>query len=402
MNRYTLGACALAAILAGCGGGSPTAPAPSSVAGHTAAATQGKIQNLIVIIQSSRSFDNLFAGYPGADAPTQGLTSTGSFVPLKPIALTRGACKLDGTYADYFDVAYDGGKMDGWNLLDSSDPLCPYTRVKRSETRPYWKLAQRFALADKAFGSTRFGAWVERLYLIAGTTQINKNTYVIDPVNGRHEGCDSPPGTKTSLLRNGRVERFRGPFPCFTQFPTIADLLDRASVTWRFYYDARSEVLNPFDAIQDVREGPDWTRDMSVPATNVLADIANGNLAAVSWVSSPVADSDYPGRSGGPKWVAAIAAALEKSSYWHHAAIVVVWDNAGDGLYYDDVPPPQLDPMGLGFRVPMVVISPLAERGYVSHVQYEFGSILKFIEENWSLGSLGATDVRANSLGDMF
>jgi phospholipase C len=58
--------------------------------------------------------------------------------------------------------------------------------------------------------------------------------------------------------------------------------------------------------------------------------------------------------------------------------------------------------MGLGFRVPMIVVSPYAKHGYVSHTEYEFGSILKFIEENWDLGSLGATDVRANSIGDVF
>ncbi len=402
MNRYALGACAIAVILAGCSGGSSPTPPPVGLAGHGAAVTRHqKLQNLIVIIQSSRSFDNLFSGYPGADAPTQGLTSTGATVPLKPIGLGHGACKIDQLSA--FDVVYDGGKMDGWNLLDPSDPLCPYTRVKRNETRPYWKFAQRFAIADKAFGSTRFGEWVERLYLIAGTTQIKKNTYVIDPVNGVNEGCDSPPGTKTSLLKNGHIEVLQGPFPCFTQFPTIADLLDKANVTWRFYYDGKgSEVWNPFDAIENVREGPDWARDMSVPATNVLADIANGKLTAVSWVSSPREDSDSPGNGGGPKWISSIAQALERSSYWRHAAIVVVWDTPGNGLYYDDVAPPQLDPMGLGFRVPLVVISPLAKHGYVSHTEYEFGSILKFIEENWGLGSLGATDVRANSLGDMF
>ena len=114
---------------------------------------QRAIQHVIVIVQESRSFDNLFAGYPKADAPTKGLTSTGKYVPLKPTKLADDSC--NATYLmGRFHVVYDDGKMDGWNLLDANDPLCPYTRVERSETLPYWDLAKRFALADRVFGST--------------------------------------------------------------------------------------------------------------------------------------------------------------------------------------------------------------------------------------------------------
>jgi phospholipase C len=66
------------------------------------------------------------------------------------------------------------------------------------------------------------------------------------------------------------------------------------------------------------------------------------------------------------------------------------------------VPPPQLDYAGLGVRVPMIVVSPYAIPNNVSHTQYEFGSIVKFVEQVWNLGSLGTTDQRANSMTDMF
>ncbi len=93
-----------------------------------------------------------------------------------------------------------------------------------------------------------------------------------------------------------------------------------------------------------------------------------------------------------------------KSSYWPSTAIVVLWSDPGNGQYYDNAPPPQLDEVGLGFRVPMIVVSPYAKRHFVSHTDYEFGSLLKFMEENWNLPSLGghATDRRANSISDMF
>ena len=92
--------------------------------------------------------------------------------------------------------------------------------------------------------------------------------------------------------------------------------------------------------------------------------------------------------------------AVGKSAYWKNTAIVVVWDDWGG--WYDNVPPPQPDYTSLGMRVPLLVISPWSRHGYVSHTEYNFGSILKFVEQNFGTGSLGATDASANSLGDVF
>ena len=78
----------------------------------------------------------------------------------------------------------------------------------------------------------------------------------------------------------------------------------------------------------------------------------------------------------------------------------MVWDDWGG--WYDHVPPQIYNSYELGFRVPMIVVSPYAKRGYVSHTPYEFGSILKFIERTFDLASLGTTDVRANDLSDCF
>src|ERR1700729_2797300 len=414
LGRYALAIGAAAALLTGCGGSQPPigatgAPPPPNAGTAVAnliharrAATKSPIEHLIVVIQQDRSFDNLFAGYPGANAPTKGLTSTGRYVRLRPIALedqTRCIAR------DGFGTAYDNGKMDGWNLLDEEHPRCPYTRVQRRETRPYWNLARRFALADEMFSSTHIDEHVDQLYLIAGTTKVGLRAFGVGPASDVLFNCESPPGTKTSLLlTNGRFKYYKGPFPCFTQFPTIANLLDTANVSWRYYADRKGfDILyNPFSAIQYVRYGQDWKRNLRVPAAKVLTDLKKGRIAAVSWVLSPLADSDFPGNGGGPQWVNSLVRATEKSPYWKHTAIVVIWDDSGDGNFYDNVAPPQLDVMGLGFRVPMLVVSPYAKRGYVSHTPYEFGSILKFAEENWDLGSLDASDRRANSISDVF
>jgi phospholipase C len=190
----------------------------------------------------------------------------------------------------------------------------------------------------------------------------------------------------------------------------MRDLLDAKSLSWRYYsppvlHDTGS-IWNAFDAIQAVREGPEWTTNIS-PEKQILSDVTNGTLPAVSWVVPDLQNSDHPGSGSttGPSWVASIVNAVGESSYWDSTAIVVVWDDYGG--FYDHVPPPFFDQWGgLGFRVPAMIVSaytpPVVSGTYVSHTQYEFGSILKFIEETFALGSLGTTDARATSIGDSF
>lgn len=100
--------------------------------------------------------------------------------------------------------------------------------------------------------------------------------------------------------------------------------------------------------------------------------------------------------------------AIGNSAYWSNTAILITWDDWGG--WYDHVPPPSIvnDGMGwgsgyvYGFRVPLIVVSPYAKAGYVSHVTHDFGSILKFIEQTFSLESLGYADSRADDLSDCF
>ena len=134
----------------------------------------------------------------------------------------------------------------------------------------------------------------------------------------------------------------------------------------------------------------------------MLEDIDRGYLADVSFVTPSAAESDHSGRNNGsgPSWVASIVNRIGESQYWNSTAIIVIWDDWGG--WYDHVPPKIFNSYELGFRVPMIVISPYAKPNYVSHVPYEFGSILKFIEETFDVASLNTTDVRATDLSDCF
>ncbi|MBV8198046.1 MAG: hypothetical protein JO263_07920 [Candidatus Eremiobacteraeota bacterium] len=144
----------------------------------------------------------------------------------------------------------------------------------------------------------------------------------------------------------------------------------------------------------------------------MLTDIANGQLAAVSWVTPDHNDADLPGVKSdkGPSWVTSIVNAIGESGYWDSSAIVIIWDEWGG--WYDNASPPQLDFRGLAIRVPCIIISPYARvgragKGYISHTQYEYASILKFIEAAFGLPSIGPpsagyTDSRAASIVDGF
>ena len=92
---------------------------------------------------------------------------------------------------------------------------------------------------------------------------------------------------------------------------------------------------------------------------------------------------------------------VQASPVYQKAAIIVIWDSSGG--WYDHVPPPQTDPgQGLGMRVPMLVISPFAKKNYISHVQMDDVSILRFIQQTFGLPPLNARNSQSNDLSDMF
>jgi len=165
---------------------------------------------------------------------------------------------------------------------------------------------------------------------------------------------------------------------------------------------------NAFDAIDAVRNGPEWKTNITKQPTIIFSDISSGTLPEVSWIVPDQNNSDHPSNiDDGPSWVASIVNAVGNSKYWDSTAVVIVWDDWGG--FYDHVKPPMFDKWGgLGFRVPMLIVSAYARKGgasqggLVSHTHYEFGSILKFVEDDWGLGSLGTTDQRANSIDDAF
>lgn len=174
-------------------------------------------------------------------------------------------------------------------------------------------------------------------------------------------------------------------------YETLATELNAAGLTWAYYANGASEPT--WDAFGWVKGNPAGT----APPTQFFKDLANGQLGAVTWVTPDLKDSDLSGSrsASGPAWVASVVNAVGESNFWSTTAIFVTW--SGFGGWADHVPPPFVDRDGLGFRVPFLVVSPYAKQNYVSPVQYETGSILRFVEDRFGLGRLSPSDARATS-----
>jgi phospholipase C len=202
------------------------------------------------------------------------------------------------------------------------------------------------------------------------------------------------------------VARTYGPqeSACFN-YQTLGDELDKAKLSWRYYASTfgGGGSWSGYEAIKHIYEGPDWKKDVISPNWKFITDVRAGKLANFTWITPVCPDSDHVNCTGayGPSWVAALVDTVGKSKFWDSTAIFIQWDDWG-GLY-DHVPPPYKDRDSLGFRVPLIVLSPYAKHGYVSHVEYETASVLRFAEDLYGLHQLAAADERAASpAGDCF
>ncbi len=403
-----LAAAGLAVVIAACGGGGGGAIAPpGGGGGHPSPTPSGspspspsptvspgaKIQHIVVVIQENRTVDNLFNGFPGADTVRTGFKHDGTQVQLIGAPLEGpGDWSHGWPWCQTALNTPQNPQMNGFDLIKRvGSPVTNYSYVDVTQSPEvgsiYWKLAQTYTFADRNFQSNCGSSFSAHQYLIAGQSG-SPNT-----PNNAPWGCDS---------------QIPNP-PCF-DYQTLGDLLDGKGLSWRFYSNGTT-VSDPstlsgfqaYDAIRHIRFGADWTAaHIGLPETTFQTDVASNNLAAVSWVTPTCSNSDNHGCQGGdgPAWVASVVNAVGQSAYWNNTVIFITWDDWGG--WYDHVAPTKLDQWGLGPRTPLIVVSPYARAGYVSHVNHEFGSILKFTELTFGLSSLNQADSRADNLLDCF
>ena len=402
-----LAAAAASSLLAGCAGGAGLAPRPPLANAPLAAsnlpasalraavhsqAGSGKIKHIVFIVQENRSFNTLFNKFPGALTQDYGYDTKGNKITLHSQNLAV-PWDIDHS-ANGFFAAYDNGKMDGWNNEFACCSGVPqnfaYAYVARSQIKPYWDLASQYVLADHMFQSNIDGSFTAHQYVIAA--------YASHAVNYPYNywGC---PGGNGDMVQTLNPDRSYGPniVACFDN-QTIADEMDSAHLSWRFYTSSiygDGNLWNAYQAISHIYNGPDWSKYVINPQSQFLSDVGAGTLADITWVTPTFEASDHDGvgTDTGPQWVASLVNAVGKSKFWKSTAIVVIWDDWGG--WFDPVPPVYEDYDGLGFRIPMIIVSPYAKKGVVATKQYETASVLRFMEDTFGLGQLAPADTRA-------
>lgn len=390
-----------------------------------------KIQHVVIVIQENRSFNNLFYGYPGARTATYGYNHKNKKIVLKPIVLET-KWDLQHNSAGFFLSCNGAGmkipgtkcRMNGFDLQQcrpKPNAPCPkipaYAYVPQSEVQPYFDMAHQYVLADEFFASDfDTSSFIAHQYMIAAVNPNSSANY--PPTAWGCPGGGAKFGDKLDELLTNPPRKILTSrlVPCWDP-PTLADELDQKHIPWAFYAvnvvgtggkncgtgpdasQGRKGIWSAYQAIKHICYGADWNNDVISPPSQFLTDVQNGKLRGVTWVTPTYANSDHGGSGSktGPSWVTSIVNAVGESKFWDSSVIFILWDDSGG--WFDPQAPKYVDNDGFGFRLPLLIISPYALKGHVSHVQFEFGSIMRFTEDVFGLGRLAKSDMRARSPG---
>ena len=370
-----------------------------------------KIDHVVFIVKENRTYDNMFGTFNSTYGTKKCVLSNGEVVPMSRAA-DRYPHDIDHSFAAAV-LAMNGGKMNQFDLInlgntDSGDldgDLLTCRQFIAADIPNYFTYARNFALGARMFSSLHGPSLPNHLYTIAADSfGVLDNPF--HSLNSFSWGCDAPNNEEDQelvrvLLPSGIITK---QLPCFSGVKTMAESLDNAGVSWKYYSPPSTDpgyIWSTFDAINAVRNGPDWNK--VVDTSNFISDIQKNQLPAVSWVITPAWQSEHAYQStceGENATVAELNALMNNTALWSSTAVFIIWDDFG-GIY-DHFAPPDLDTFGLGPRVPLLIISPYARKAYISPTQYEFSSVLKFIEERFGLPPLSSRDANANDITDSF
>ncbi|HVM91411.1 MAG TPA: alkaline phosphatase family protein [Terriglobales bacterium] len=381
-----------------------------------------QFQHIVIVIQENRTPDNLFGSNPyfepGVDLATSGLSGTQT-IQLASIPLDE-CYDIPHSLAP-FRKQYNKGAMNGFNLKLRGKKGCilpPYPEYRYVDNsdgtvQPYFDIAMSGGWANRFFQTDQSASFPGHQFLISGTSAISDTSDVLVAENAhngsRGVGCLAPPDSWVYTIDDkGKTGKT---YPCFSR-SSMLNLLDEAHLTWRYYSPNAQVAWNAPLALAEYYDSPNIILKPPV----VLTDIQNCNLANVVWVTPSSYYSDHPGgTSTGPQWVSSIVNTVFNNpkcpngeTYWQNTAILITWDDWGG--WYDHVPPPPSssscpDVFCMGFRVPFMVVSPYTPPGYVSNTTLDFGSILRFVEENFQLPCLAGgqwADCTSPGLSEFF
>jgi phospholipase C len=388
----------------------PPAAAPPPAQRVHRHSSSDKIQHVVIIVQENRSFNNLLYGFPGATTATYGYNTSGDKITLQPVGLET-TWDLEHDSYGFFEACNGTGSIPGTNCQmngfnqeyvgcgGNGQPACPnknpqYSYVPASETKPYFEMGKQYVVADQMYASNLdASSFISHQYIIAAQAEASVN------FPGGAWGCPGGSGDIISIIGPDRQVPYGYQQACYND-TSLGQEADNAGVTWAFYtgtIDGDGGIWSAYQANKYVYYGSDWNKDIITPQTDFFNDVSNGKLRQISWVTPTCENSDHAGCGSktGPDWVASLVNAVGESQYWDSTAIFIFWDDYGG--WYDPEAPAYVDYDGLGLRLPMIIVSAYAKKGKVSHVHYEHGSILKFVEDQFGLPALSASDERATS-----
>jgi phospholipase C len=383
----TLGVLALALVPAASGAPASEAPAKPGSQPRT------PIKHFIVLMQENHTFDNYFGTYPGVDGiPADTCMPVDPTAPgsdcVKPFHIGDNKIQpadLDHSF-DTYKRQYRGGQMDGFvHALDlrNQEGRLAMGYYDGRDLPYHWNVADQYVLFDRFFSSAASGSFMNHMYWVTGG-----------------------PGPHDRIATSS------------VNVPTIFDRLEKAGVSWKFYVQNYEPALNyrtihqypgnrtsqvvwvPLLNMDRYIDDPKLARHI-VDLSQYFVDLRNGTLPDVAYIA-PSGPSEHPPSSltSGQAFVRTLITSLMESPAWNTSAFMYAYDDWGG--WYDHVKPPQVDEHGLGFRVPALLVSPYAKKGYVDNTQLDFTSMLKFIEQNWGLQPLTKRDAEAKSFVGAF
>ncbi|HKP90586.1 MAG TPA: alkaline phosphatase family protein [Thermoleophilaceae bacterium] len=372
-----------------------------------------KIEHVVMVMQENRSFDHYFGTYPGADGIPMDRNGNPKVCVPDPKAgicwrpyhdpRNRQGGGPHGAGNSKRDV--NGGRMNGFireaqvaphRCKNRNDPVCsPASALDvmgyhdDRELPNYWEYAREYVLQDRMFAPASSWSLPVHLYMVSAWSARCKHAN--DPFSCTN-ALSGPAGPRGSF-GSGKKPHFA--------WTDLTHLLHRAGVSWRYYVFkgrepdcAQDEALsctpgkqrpgtpsiwNPLPFFDTVKENGQRGNVQSI--ANFFRAANQGTLPAVSWVIPNDRVSDHPPSkvSAGQAYVTSVVNAVMRSPNWDSTAILLAWDDWGG--YYDHAVPPKIDQNGYGIRVPALVISPYAKKGYIDHQTLSFDAYLKFIED---------------------
>jgi len=381
--RLVLAAGSIAALVATLGLGADVQAQRAPSGGPAASAPSGihKIKHVIVILQENRTFDSYFGTFPHADGIPPGVCVHDPFHGgcVKPFVDHNDSNKGGPHMHRNYVADVNGGKMDGF--VGQAELKCkPGSKCKtevmgfhvQSDIPNYWKYAQNFVLDEHMFEPVHSWSVPSHMYEVSAWSATCSHPK-------RPMSCV---GTDEPLVRSAA-------HPTPYGWTDLTWLLHKHGVRWGYYLDRGAPVIwNPLPGFVDVHL--DGQEGNVKPLSKFFSQASSGTLPAVSWISPSQKDSEHPPAlvSTGQAYVTKIInAVMSNKSIWDSSAIFLTWDDWG-GLYDHVSPlPHQPDTLGYGIRVPAMVISPFARKGFLDPNVYSFDSYLRFIEDDFLGGA---------------